>query len=157
LVCPAPVVQAAFTGEESGIPVGIVVEHQQYLPAQIRALEIVPLILGRLNAIPDEDDFRSFDARLLLIDAAGSDEVGVVVERNASIVAHEGPLIRRAAGDADERKRLFPHAWAGARLQADELHRAGNVETRERVALGSGSAAGESIVGEKSNRRRQRG
>ena len=61
LVGPAAVVQARLAREQLRIPVRIVVEHHQDLALDVHALEVVPLVLGRLDAVADEHQLGVLD------------------------------------------------------------------------------------------------
>ena len=56
LVGPATVVETARAREEGGVPVGIVVEHEQDLAPHVLALEIVPVLLRGLDPVSHEHD-----------------------------------------------------------------------------------------------------
>ena len=81
LVIPAPVPQAGLTLEELRIPVGIIIHDEQHLAFQVGVLEIVPLILRRLDSVTGEHDFRIADFGPLLLHTAGYDEVFPLPER----------------------------------------------------------------------------
>ncbi len=75
LVGPAAVVEPAVAFEELGIPVRIVVEHDQDLALEVHPLEVVPLVLGSLDAVAHEDQLGVLENRAGLLDAARGDEV----------------------------------------------------------------------------------
>src|SRR4029078_11713002 len=81
LVGPAAVVEPPLAGEEGVVPVGGAVEHEQYLALQVLALEVVPLELGRLDAVADEDDLGVLDSRARLLPAGGGDEIFLALVR----------------------------------------------------------------------------
>ena len=62
LVDPAAVVEARLAREQLRIPVRVVVQHQEHLAFHVGALEVVPLVLGGLDAVADEHDFGVVEA-----------------------------------------------------------------------------------------------
>src|SRR5690606_19188283 len=134
LVGPPPVIEPLAAAEELRIPVGIVVQHQQNLAAQIGALEVVPVVLGRFDAVADEDDLRVLDRRALRGDAARRDELAMLRELEALAVARERPARRLRRGDTDELERLQVRAVGAGGLEAEPLERRGEIGLRHFVA-----------------------
>ena len=67
LVVPAAVPEARLAREELRVVLGVVVHDDHDLPADVDVLVVVPLVLGRDDAVADEDDVRrrQRDLRLL--------------------------------------------------------------------------------------------
>jgi hypothetical protein len=151
LVGPAAVVEAGLAGEQLGIPVGVAVEHDQGLALEVHALEVVPLVLRRLDAVADEDQLGVVDDRLVLLHAAGGDELGRVVEGHALAALAELPGLGDLGGDADDREALDVRALVPTRLVAQELQGAGKVELGDLVAAARGPAAFQQVVGQEAD------
>ncbi len=149
LVDPAPVEQTLGAGEQLRIPVGIVVQHQQHLAAHVDALEVVPVVLGRLDAVADEHDLRVLDRRARRLHAARRDEVGVALEVDASrrrartSTSRARPPSRRrarpAAPTSRSRRRARSRAFASSLRE---------IRARHLVAGGARRAADVAVVGD---------
>ncbi len=152
LVGPAAVVEAALAGKERGIPVRVVVQHQEDLAAQVGPLEVVPRELRRLDPEADEDHLRALDRHLRRIDRARGDEV-LAIERQRARAGVEFPPLRRRAGDAEQLERLLPALVGAAGAEAEALHPRREVEPRETIGARAGPATLERVVGEEADRR----
>src|SRR5690606_28240306 len=74
----------------------------------------------------------------------------------ASTPGAEGPALRNAGRDADDVEGLLPLPPGSGRLVAQALELRGEVEARQLVAPGRGTAPFESVRGEKADGRFQR-
>src|SRR5690606_24953055 len=118
-VDPATVVQAHVAGEQGRIPVRIVIQHQQYLALEILAFEIIPAVLGRLDAVAHEDHFGILDRCLLALYTAAGDVLVPPFERSALAILAEAPLLWHLRLDADDVEGLLPAAIRTTWLKAD--------------------------------------
>ncbi len=149
LVGPAAVVEAAVAGEQVVVPVRVVVEHEQDLALEVHALEVVPLELGRLDAVTDEDHLGILDGGLALGDAGGGYELLAALEGDALAGAvAEGPGGRRVRVDADHLEVLHPAAAGSRRLEADLLHLLHEVLAGLGIRLGARAAPLEGVAAE---------
>ena len=64
LVGPASVIEPALAFEQVRIPVGVVVQHDEYLARHVLALVVVPVVLRRPDAVADENQFRIGQRRI---------------------------------------------------------------------------------------------
>ncbi len=156
LVGPAAVVEPAVAFEELGIPVGIVVHHHQNLALEVHALEVVPLVLGRLDAVADEDHLGVAHVGGGLLHAAAGDEVvpplqgeGLAAGLSTGL---EVPGLRHLGGDADDLERLLPASVLGSRLEAERFHARRKIEPRQLVAAAGRSPALQLVVGQEADR-----
>ena len=152
LVVPAPVVEAPLALEERGVALGVVVHEQQHLAAQVRALVVVPAVLGRDDPVADEDDLGVADARLRRLDAGEGD---VVRRRAAASRCRCRPVTRTSSGQ-DAVTPTISTGWyqeppgpAGSRPIASK--RDGHVLAGERVAARAGSASLEQVAREEAD------
>ena len=115
LVGPAAVVEARLAGEQLRIPVRIVVEHDQDLALQVDALEVVPLVLGRFDAVADEHEAGVVDGGGRRLHARAGDVVVGQLEIDVAVLALERPHGRQLRRGADDVDGLFPAALLAAR------------------------------------------
>ena len=155
LVGPAAVVQARLAREQLRIPVRIVVEHHEHLAAHVDALEVVPLVLGRFDAVAHEHQARVLDLRARLLHAAARDVILGPLECDVAALAGEIPGRRQLRRHADDVDGLFPAAVFAAGLEAQRFELAGEIKPRQRVAARGRTAAFEFVGGEKADRRAQ--
>ena len=157
LVGPAAVVEPAVAGEELRIPVGIVVEHHQDLALEVHALEVVPLVLGRLDAVADEDQLGVLEAGGRLLHAAGADVVVPPLQVDGLAAGLEAPGLRHVGLDADDLEGLLPLAVGEDRLVAEELESRGEIELRGLVATAGRPAPFQQVVRQEADGRLERG
>ena len=60
-VIPTPVIESFSAFKSIGVVFGIIVHHEEDLPPYIYILKVIPLILGSLNSVSNEDDFCIFN------------------------------------------------------------------------------------------------
>ena len=143
LVAPAPVVKPRGSGKQRLIPVRVVVQHHQHLAAQVAALEVVPLVLRRLDAIAHENQFGFGQTGAVGLHSADGDEVGTSRQLGAGRTTEEGPLRWRLRLQPDQRYALQPATIYPTRLQAEGLQLGAQEALRELVA---GAARGAPLV-----------
>ena len=151
LVVPPAVPEARLACEDARIVLRVVVHHEEDLAREIRVLVVVPLVLGRHDAVADEDDLRVLDFRLQLLDSREGDEVGARLPlRLAALRAEDG---RPGEGrlDADQRHLLNPAAAGGTRLDVHGLHLRLDIRLSQAVAARCGAPPLEEIGGEEAD------
>src|SRR5439155_7114049 len=94
--------------------------------------EVVPAILGRLDAVTDEHDFGALDGSLFGLHTARRDVLVPPREGQCFSVALEGPGRRHGALHTDELDLLLP-GRAAARRYAERRELAGEVRARRAV------------------------
>ncbi len=156
LVHPAPVVEPALASEQLRIPVGIVVEHHQDLALEIHSLEVVPAVLGSLDAVADEHEFRAIDPALLALHTAAGDVVVRPFQVDVGGMGVERPRGRKGRFDADDIERLLPLSVGAGWLVAERFELRRQIQARQLIAPGGRRAALECVRGEKADRRFQR-
>ena len=107
----------------------IVDEHHQRLAFEVDALEVVPVVLGRGDAVADEDELRILDAGAVGDVLGPRDDVVTPLEGRACLARHHQRL-GFGARDADERHLLDERAVGIARLEPQLLELGGQVLDR---------------------------
>jgi hypothetical protein len=148
LVGPAAVIEPPIPLEQIRAPLRIVVHHDQDLSLQILPLVVVPLVLGRLDAVSDEDQLRAVDHRGRRLQAAGNDVIGRVLECHFTLRAPERPLRRNLRVNAHDIEWLLPAAVGQSWLQPHLHHLSLEVEAGQLVPAGRGAASLEKVVGQ---------
>ena len=141
LVVPATVPEACFAAEEFGVPVRIVVHHQQDFAFEVVFLVVVPVVFRRLHAVADEHDFRILYFGAFRLHAAGDDVLVPLFERQRPVRTRERPFGRLIGGQADEFERLFPTAVRRARLEPHFLEFLRQVTPRRLIAAAARAPA----------------
>src|SRR5690606_8565249 len=134
LVVPASVPETGFAGEKVRVPGRVIVQDDEHLALEVLSLEIVPLVFRCLDAVTDEHQFRVFDTRLLLLYAAGGDELVPLLQRHLSLVVAKGPLVWRLRRDTDQVEGLLPGTVRTAGFESELLELRDKVRARSCVA-----------------------
>ena len=165
LVGPAAIIGHGLAAEvaDPGLEVRIVDQHDQDLALQVHALEVVPVPLGGLDAIADEDDRSVLDRHGVDIGHGGADRDLVALRPGFLLAADRDAGAHRAFDlELAQRHVLGPDALAvlpdvaGGR-QADRLHLADDVADRLGLAGRGGAAPLEGVRGQDLDMGRQPG
>ncbi len=147
LVVPPAVGELAITGEERRVPVGVIVEHEQDLPREIRSLEIVPAFLGCDNAVTDKDHFGVGDGNPGLLDTGHQHVlVGEAVCSLGAVRAFEGPAFRRIRGQPDNLYRLLVRSAVEEGLEPHLGQPAGEIGSGQPISFAARPAPAELIA-----------
>ena len=146
LVGPATVVQPFGALEEFGVPVGVVVEHQQDLAVEVGAFEVVPVFLGCRDAVADEDDLGRLDRNGFFDHSGRADVVVPELQVELSVGSPDRPGPGHLGGEPHQLDWLFPAARAVSGLEAVALELLGDEGSRRAVALAGRAAALERVV-----------
>src|SRR5206468_12116963 len=135
---PAPVIEPRLAREQLRVALRVVVHHQENLALEVGAFVVVPLVLGRHDAVADEDHLAPAGAGLRTLHAGEGHVVVAVAQVHRLAALGEADRGRGRAGDADDVEGLIPGAVGSARLQAQSLYLGGDVLLGESVALSGG-------------------
>ena len=148
-IVPAAVGQFTFTSEQLRVPVGIVVEHQQDLAFQVGAFEIVPVLLGRLDAVTDKNHLGVRYRNVGLLDS-GHDHVLIRVSEAGGRAVCRGEAQVRGVADrqAYDIHCLFVRVPFKQGCETHLRQAAGQEFPGFPVALAAGPAALELVAGD---------
>ena len=155
LVDPAAVKEPPVALEQLGIPIRIVVHHHQDLALEVHALEIVPLVLGRLDAVAHEHELGVLDAGGGFLNFAEDDVIVPPLELDRLVPGLEIPSLGSVRFDAHHFDRLLPRATGSAGLEAEQLEGGREIEAGRLVATAGDAAALQQIVGKETQGRLQ--
>ena len=152
LVVPAAVVEPRLAREQLRIvQSGSLFIITQDLALDVHALEVVPLVLGRLDAVADEHHLGVLELRLRRLHAGLDGEVLVEREIGTLAAALCTKDARGVGGHAHELEALEPRAVGRSRLEPEALETRGDVGLGELSAAATGAAALEEVVREEAN------
>ena len=140
LVGPTPVVEPPYALEKIIRPVRIVVDDHQHLAGDVQPFEVVPVVLGRLNAVADKDQLGVVDRGGLLLDTTRGDVLVPPRQGNRLAALAKGPGFRHRGVDTDDVEGLFPGAVSSTRRITHLFEFGDQVLTRHRIALAAGTA-----------------
>ncbi len=151
LVIPATVIETSRSCKELWILLWIVIHHEQNLAPKIDILEIIPLELGGLDTVSDEDNFCVLQAVDLFRSASDRNEIIEIAKGfpDCFFVATEDPFLLRLRHLTDHRKRLSVGAEAFDRLEPQGSELRLEIELRQLVARRGRPSSLKQIVGKK--------
>ena len=158
LVGPAPVVRHARAAESRGIGERWVVhEHHERLARHIESLEVVPLVLGGLRAVPHEHQLRLVERRRGLHVLGPRYVIVTPFEGPGGAALGEGQRGGIGHRDADEWHLLCVRAVGIARGEPDGLELGLEIGRRAVFAERAGLTAQQAVGGEYAHMLHQRG
>ena len=149
LVVPPAVPEPRAPGEEGRIVLGVAVEDDQHLPAEVLPLEVVPGELRGADAVADEDQLGAIERGVRGLVPRDGDELVRVAEDERLPTAGELEGVGVTV-DADDVERLEKALGTG-RPEPERLELRGDVGLGQRVTPGAGSAALEQVGGEEAD------
>ena len=113
-----------------GTEVGVVDDDQQDLALQVHALEVVPLPLGRVDAIAGEDDRRVGQGDVVYRPVAGEQHLRAPLQRPRLAAGADRDRRRPVLPRPPQLRRLHPRSVRPARLQPQGLELADDIVDR---------------------------